>query len=297
MKKILLSFLLLSASFLLGIGLGMNEKNVEKTKNAICYSVEYMEFDDLLENADVILSGTVKEIVKGDAYDEYYVEVCSVEKGIVDSQIVIRNIPCSYVYEYNGEECCANSNMNYQENRDYLFILQHIESVYENAYYILGDVYIPLENTKESTYLSRAIEKADNVVSYIEDYTYETMENIGNNLTIPYTKSNEMIDIVTESMYIVLVKPDILYHSTDIIDVYLCDVLGNIKGNPTTTENKQIIVSFFKDTVNIEHEYIVCLNTDTSDSLIYALSSINSVMEPVQEGMIKELLREVQNEE
>lgn len=68
-----------------------------------------------------------------------------------------------------------------------------------------------------------------------------------------------------------------LLRSTDVVDVYICDVTELIKGD--FISNNQIIIPFFKDTVKKGNSYIVCLDSESEDSIIYTLSSKNSVID------------------
>lgn len=81
--------------------------------------------------------------------------------------------------------------------------------------------------------------------------------------------------------------------STDVVDVYICSVIESIKGNITTMPANQIIIPFFKNTVKEGKNYVVCLDSQGEDSIIYTLSSKNSVIEEKQTEKIKNKIRGV----
>ena len=83
--------------------------------------------------------------------------------------------------------------------------------------------------------------------------------------------------IIDESDVIIKVKIGDLYSSTDLVDVFACGVLQTIKGEVNTTSENEILVPFFKDTVMQGEEYVVCLHAESNDTLVYTLSSKNSV--------------------
>lgn len=166
------------------------------------------------------------------------------KKGNAMEQIAVRN----YLYEYtyvNGEtEMSGKTNTNYEAGDEYIFILQHIQNVYEDMYIILSD----------------------------------------------YIESDQVNVIVMESTYIAKVEIQELYRSTEVVDVYACNITELIKGDMTTTIDNQILIPFFKDTVEAGESYIVCLSSDNDDSIIYTLSSPNSVLTVNQLESIKNIM-------
>ena len=179
---------------------------------------------------------------------------------------------------------------NYKEGEKYLFVLQHIENVYEDKYVILSDTFIPVSENKTSTVMSEPLDNIENPVKYIKDYDFTNKNGLSNELSIKYTKSNQLNVIVEESGYIALVRPKELYRQTDIVDVYLCDVIEVLKGKLHTMEQNQIIIPFFKDTVSLERNYLVHLNTDTDDANIYFLSSKNSVLDESKKKTVMSIM-------
>ncbi len=239
--------------------------------------MEYSSFDDILESADVILTGEIKNISSHPDYDEYDVQVSSVKKGNVGDSVDVRNYFFEYTYEYNNVQGEGRTSTEYEIGESYVFILQCIENVYEKRYVIISDAYIPISNDGVSTVLSNEIKGVGDPVSYINSYEFNNESGDGRNLSLDYIKSSDLKEIAEKSDYIVKVRLKELYHSTDVVDVYSCDVLQDLKGKIHMDGDSRIIIPFFKKTVKADEEYVVLLNTDSKDSNIYMLSSKNSV--------------------
>lgn len=294
MKKIKITFLIIFISAFFGALFGSIKKyQFALTDDKRIYSqacVAYSGFDDILETSDIILTGTIKNIIKFNEYDEYNVNITNVKKGDVKGNIKIRNYLFNYSYSYNNTEYSGRTNTNYKEGETYVFVLQHIENVYEDKYIILSDVYIPIADIQTSAVLSKKIDNIDNPVNYIKTYNFKNDGGKGESLSVEYIKNDDLKTIVKESGYIVEVSLNELYRSTDTVDVYLCDVDECIKGNINMSEKNQIIIPFFKNTVKHKKKYIVQLNSDTNDSYIYFLSSKNSVQDIDEKDKIIKLL-------
>lgn len=295
MKKIFISLGLLCLSVILGISVGIYKKNhvmneADSTRVYAQSIVMYDGFDNVLEDSDIIVTGEVQEIIIHNLYDEYTVKVTDTHKGEAIDNITVRNYLYDYSYSYEGTDGSGRTNTNYKEGQSYIFVLQHISNVYEDQYVILSDVYIPINNIESSTVLSGKIEDISNPKSYIKDYKFKNKNGKGNQLSLDYIKSDKVKDIVENSKYIVDVEVKEHCRSTDVVDVYLCNVIEVFKGDVTTTEENQIIIPFFKNTVEIGKSYVVNLTSDTEDALIYSLSSKNSVMEENEKGKLKKMI-------
>ena len=238
----------------------------------------YMDFDDVLEAADVVLVGKVDKVTKFPQYDEYDVDVVDIKKGEVNKNLKIRNYLCDYSYNYNGSELFGRTSTDYSEGEKYIFTLQHIRNVYEDKYVILADTYIPLSSVNDSSILSKKISDEKDPVSYIENYIYKSSGS-GEKLSIDYIDSNNVEEIVKYSDYIAEVTVLELCRETEVSDVYFCKIDKVIKGSINTAEDDTILIPFFKNSVNVGGAYIVNLTSDTADTIIYTLTSKNSVME------------------
>ena len=237
--------------------------------------MRYNSLDELLEQADVIISGEVKEIKTDDTKDEYKVQVIETYRGECNEYLDIQNHLMEYETDGNGG--IGHTKTDYAVGKTYIFVLQHISNVYEDVYAIMSDAYLPLNNKKACSVLSQNIE-IKNIEEYIKRHNFRRAEGSGEKVSIEYIESNNILDIMQQSKYIAQVKIGELLYSSDINDVYSCCITREIKGE-LTSENNQIIIPFFKNTIASGREYIVALTSDTDDSIIYTLSSKYGVME------------------
>lgn len=74
------------------------------------------------------------------------------------------------------------------------------------------------------------------------------------------------------------------------LNYYQQGLLIMLKGDVTTTEENQIIIPFFKNTVELGKRYVVNLNSDTEDAIIYSLSSKNSIMNENEKENLEKIL-------
>ena len=294
MKKLHIRLSLIITSIVLIIALGIyhninkNSGNIDKRLYAQAIRL-FEGFDNILEDADVIATGTVNNIVIHDEYDEYFVTILNTKKGDDMEQITVRNYLCEYTYMDDNKGRIGKSNLNYEIGKSYIFILQHIRNVYEDMYIIMSDAYIPLENAQNSTVLSKELRDIEDCEAYIDQYHFKNIQGKGIQLSIDYIESSQEKEIVAHSKYIAKVEVNELYRSTEVVDVYACSVVDILKGKINTAEN-QMIIPFFKDTVEIGEIYLVCLNSDRDDAIIYTLSSKNSVFESSKFESIKNMV-------
>lgn len=277
-------FKLLIISSLLGIVMGLfhNIGNSSSDIDNRVYAQAIMLYegvDSVLEDADIIVKGTIESINAHSDYDEYVVAVSETLKGDIVDQVQIRNYLYEYSYSYGETEAAGRTNTDYEVGKNYIFVLQHIRNVYEDIYMILSDVHIPLNDAQECTVLAEELEDGE---AYIDQYKFQNEQGRGSELSLDYIESSDPEVIFTESKYIAKVEIQELYRSTETVDVYSCTVVEFLKGDMQTLEDNQIIIPFFKDTVQVGDIYVVCLNSDREDAIIYSLSSKNSVWEPSQ---------------
>lgn len=65
---------------------------------------------------------------------------------------------------------------------------------------------IPVSENKTSTVMSEPLDNIGNPVKYIKNYDFTNKNGLSNELSIKYTKSNQLNEIVEESEYIALVR-------------------------------------------------------------------------------------------
>ena len=294
MCKKIISIIGISVCLILGSIFGADKAQGINKYNDRIYtqaSMIYNGFNETLETSDVVIVGQVEEIKEYPQYDEYTVQVIDVNKGDVGKSIIIRNYLYDYSYECNGEEYTGKTKTGYSEGEQYVFVLQHIWNVYEEKYVILSDTYIPLENIKNSTVLSQNISNGLNPLEYIANYSFKSSGK-GSELSIDYIESDDIKEIIDYSDYVSEVEVLELYLENDVSDVYLCRVKNNLKGSINTSDDGTVIIPFFKNSVETGKVYTVCLMSDSKDSLIYTLSSKNSIMECSDTDSIMILIEE-----
>ncbi len=233
-----------------------------------------------MASADIILTGTVEEIVQHSEYDEYNIKVNNVKKGDVKDTLKVRNYLYNYSCEYQDESYSGKTNTGYEIGKEYYFVLQHIYNVYEDKYMIMSDIFIPVEKKGKATVLSRAIDEDDNLRALIDGENFQKKKGAGDDLSIDYIKSDDRASIVKKSPYIAEVQLKELYQSAGAVDLYLCDVQDELKGR-LNTEKNQVLIPFFANTVQLGETYIVLLSDsdeeEKGNSSLYVLSSKDSV--------------------
>ena len=96
--------------------------------------------------------------------------------------------------------------------------------------------------------------------------------------SISYINSTELDKIANVSEYIVEIQVKECIRTIDVVEVYQCDVLEEIKGNVNSTEKQQI------------------LNSDSDNSYIYTLASkSNSVLDVDKKSKICNLMKKSHN--
>lgn len=255
-------------------------------------SMKYSDLNSILESADLIVTGVVTDVEHHETYSKYIVNVNKKNKGDCTSEIFVYNYFYDYTYAVDNTIKAGRTHTEYVTGEEYIFILQHIRNVYEDKYVILSDSYFPTSSPQNFSYLAEELTENIDYVQYIEQYTCDISDGLGDELSIEYIESPEELDILAQSEYIAIIEVNTLYHSTEVIDVYSCTIKETLKGDLTTTSENAIIVPFFKNTVNPDTQYIVCLASETKDSLIYTLSSKNSVFTIDRTDEIKSIVTE-----
>lgn len=184
----------------------------------------------------------------------------------------------------NSDTTYSTYDTQYEVGKEYILVLYKISSVYEerDKYMIAGDIFVEIDSADNITEYQRyhkaekspykSVEEFSNYVRSVTDNSKERLI-----YGIPFTRSTKISEIVHASQYIVkAVVTEIENENPDRNrDTYICKVTERLRGST----KDQINIVLFKDTVSIGNEYLFLLNKDTEDSLIYALSSANSVVD------------------
>lgn len=275
MKKVYINIICFVIATCLGCLSGVSyasTDNENKNNQEFSYaSVKYNGFDSVIDNADIIFNGVVSKIEKHNEYDEYEVYVNETLKGECEKITYVRN------YHINYSDISGNvsgiTHLAYEVGSSYVFMLQHIRNVYQDYYAILQDTYIPMYEESEWSVYSQKI-ACNDITDYIK--THKNNQSV-DNLSIKFTDSDSKEVIMEEADCIVELIPIEKLRTTDIVEVYICEVSQVVKGNNKVYKDTQIIVPFFKNTIDKNIGYVVCLNGDITQSLLFTLSSKNSV--------------------
>ena len=279
MFKVVTLYLFVAIMGLLVGNISKRQPNVNENFQDYAYAVVRSDgVDDVLEAADLIVEATIRDIASEKQYVTYDTEVNKVLKGEYDDEYLkISSRLSFYSFEYQNETYSGVTNTEYQEGKKYIFVLQHIDNIYDEKYLLLSDMYIPVSEVEKATILSMPLKVDTNIVSYIEDFTRINVNSKGKDLCIPYTDAMDLEEIVPYSEYIIEIEVKEKILTNENRDVYTCKVKNWIKGNGNMTEENEIYVVFFQNTVTTNQEYILLLNSDTDTSMLYTLSSKNSI--------------------
>lgn len=280
MTKILYGIAIIVGTFLGIYAYDISQQKLAKdlTKNTQAQTfrnVQYRSLNHILEDANIILQGKIVDVKEETGYAEYIVDVNKFYKGAGEKLLKLKN----YIYEYEacdkkGNTFAGATRKQYKKGKEYIFILQEIDNVYEREYFIMDDTYLPVNDPANCTIYSKKINVSSSLEKYINQYRY--LNKSGEDLNIEYTKSKQCKDIIDTAKYIVKLRVKNKQMETDDTFVSECQILESLKGDINSINNK-IFVTFFKNTVKVGEEYIVNLNSDTEQSLIYSLSAKNGI--------------------
>ena len=260
----------------------------------------YFTFEESMDIAtNIVLAEYVGKEDKG-RYCEFLFNIQKQYKGNLTENYL-------YVYRIKADVHIAekgysyNSLPNYVEGKSYVLLLERSISVYnEHDHFLpISGTLLPADNLNDlrihgrQPLLSHSSMTKSDIKTFQRFESYITKRVKASSLPgkeysgIPYIKSNDIETIVKESDYIVRLKPktqgDVLADATVICE---CELIKQYKGKI----NKELIeVKFFKNTVDIDSEYIVAM-TETVMTDRYVLSSKNSVMGVDKENQILSLL-------
>lgn len=262
--------------------------------------MSYFTFEESMDIAtNIVLAEYVGKEDKGH-YCEFLFNIEKQYKG---------NLTENYLYVYcrKAEVNVAekgysyNSLPNYVEGKSYVLLLERSISVYnEHDHFLpISGTLLPADNLNDlrihgrQPLLSHSSMTKSDIKTFQRFESYITKRVKASSLPgkeysgMPYIKSNDIETIVKESDYIVRLKPktqgDVLADATVICE---CELIKQYKGK---IDKELIEVKFFKNTVDIDSEYIVAM-TETVVTDLYVLSSKNSVMGVDKENQILSLL-------
>lgn len=274
---------------------------------------EYLSFENVIVQCTDIIEATYVGRTENTAFSELEFTVNQVLKGGTTEDTIFVTEQMMYI-ELEGQDLTyLSGNYTYEVGQTYLLLLERNISIYydHDRYMLLGDVYIPLSETAESLMYGEmldlhsdsgaAFHSANDVLSYVETYLASMpvlyQEDFVEYYGTEYVESQNPADIIACSGYVFDVEVGELlvegvYAETE---TYYCTIRNILKGTLTSEElDARIYVVFFEsDNVSPGDTYILMLNRADTASLVYTLSSENSVV-AVEDGMeintVEELL-------
>ena len=170
-------------------------------------------------------------------------------------------------------------------NKYMLFLEKNISVYYEHNKYVQIDNMII--SSKDSLKWNQYHKLANRLV-LAEGGT------ISNEFGVPFSKSEEITDLIDFSSNIFIVRINSIYAESKIAPttVYCCSVTKCIKGNPQ--ESGDILITMFNNSVTVGEEYCVLLADATKTAPIYTLSAkkncVYSLSQAQSIPVFKELL-------
>ena len=274
------------------------DENVVETnqdEEFVQYEGEKIElsFDEAIDQSYCVVTAKLTNINDKKTYREYdFLLIDTIIGDMSDAHFFVDEGYADYFVE-NSDTTYSTYDTEYEVGKEYILVLYKIASVYNerDQYMIAGDIFIELDNKGNISEYQRYHQPEKITFRNIEEfssYVNTVTDNSKERLTygMPFTRSSEIPEIVDASQYIVkaVVSEIEFVHPDSNRDTYICKVTETLRGST----QDEINIVLFKDTVSIGKEYLFMLNKDTEDSLIYALSSVNSVVDLEKEKTIVE---------
>lgn len=293
MKTSIIKILLLIYTFFILIGCnGINTKSYTSDNNDVKNQYNFSEaikinytLEEIIDLSNCVLEVKLNKISEETQIRKYYFDVIKVIRGEKVPNPICVQEPYQDTIVIDSNISYSTQTSHYEEGSRYIVILSKFSSVYEDddRYNFFGDMLIKLDQN-------------DNVVSFQKNYQdiknspYKQKKDFEKFVSksekqkpksngIPFTKSTQPKDIVEASKYIV--KTNIFSIENDESDsnrtIYRCKVTEVLKGKINNGDT-EVLIAAFKNTVKVGEDYLFMLNAATDTSIIYALSSKNSVV-------------------
>jgi len=299
MKRIISTILAVTIFIVIS---GCSEYKAKEYVEDISFETEHITFEEAINSSYVIVSAKLIEKNSDNSIRTYTFTVNNVIKNeMLIQEFTVISTDADISVSQDGKILYDYSTTQnpYELGESYILVLERKDSVYDGeVFLIVADIYVPLEgeNINEIRQYNQPI---DNNVFTISDWvTYvnnvidkdsDTYNSL--NSTIEYVDSNDINEILNGSKYVVRVRINEMYvEGRTNRDTYNCTVLheftgeiDNFKGN---SNSKEILIPFFKGTIEPGSEYIIMLNDTDANSLIYSLSSANSVYLPTDNAVL-----------
>lgn len=272
--------------------------------------------EDVVRESDCVVTATFGGYVfDSDFYYELKFHVDEAHRGATEagSDIMVLVPPINKVESrYNEDDDSLTycfDEYNFVEGSSYLLVLDHEKSVYldHDRYTMILNTYIPMdtdvgmymqfeplsERVADDDVAEAITESSASARSTVFDYVMSLCDEsdppVDNDP--PFTLSTDMNDIIETSECVLKIEVDsINNHSfTQNTDQCVCSVLG-VEKSDSDEPSGQIYVKFFGDTVAEGEQYYILANRVGPQSLVFVLSSRNSVIPVDDETAVQELL-------
>jgi len=186
------------------------------------------------------------------------------------------------IYVVSYSELNKNREPTYKEGETYMLCLEkHVSVYYEHDQYVLlEDLVLNERDELWETYHEKASAAAKDA-SGISEYG------------VPFISSEDMEEVLEFSTNILVVRIGDVYAggASDFTVSHHCSIEKTLKGNSNDT--KDIVITFFKNTVNIGEEYVVLLADASDTAPVYTLASRSTSVFPVEEAYVDPALAEL----
>ncbi len=298
MKKTMLFILsiLLPAILLISCSnRGTNEKKGDGHAVGI-----YKSFEELAASATDIIKGKCIDVKNTDGKTEYEFSVTKRYRGEDVGNIFVA-VP-DYSVGIGDSLSYRPSDIVYDVGSEYyLFLLRYVSVYTEHDTYINvgGNLFIPADRILESTLYGEPLSKHSKIsklaiqssyVGYMKnvaDAPHNERKYIGS----MYINSTDVATVISQSKFVLKVKigEEVDAGMATDRNSFKCTVTAVMKGNNISID-EEIYITFMKDTVQKDGEYIVAL-AETGENLVrryFTLSSKNSVFSTAEYDVISD---------
>lgn len=263
----------------------------------------YLSFEEAIELSTDVISATFVSYHEENNRFELEFEVNDVIKGSTSEETIF--VSQSYVNVSVGgtDLSYVSGTYNYEPDQEYILVLVRDISPYytHDKYVFVTDIDIPLAEGRNVYMYNEDLTKHSpldsnaNILSYVQDTVMNTTSVSREYYGHEYVDSDDLKTILAGTDYVLHVKVEELevegiYNDTDTFRVSIKEVL---KGDLSQAElDSEIFVVVFKGDVTVGGDFFLLLHRLEEDSLIYTLSSRNSVI-PVSETQEVDALHEL----
>ncbi|MBQ1232912.1 MAG: hypothetical protein IIX86_05210 [Clostridia bacterium] len=250
--------------------------------------MEYMSFEDACKLAtDVVIATFIGARPYGTSYQEYSFVVKENLLGEASGQIDVYAMDIDVIVENEAVKSYNEQQLFLEHNTDYLLVLYHSASVYDevDVYQFICNIVIEVSNPSNSKMYNQAI------TQHSAEFDFSSMDS---NATVTYVKdlvkNNEpsMKRMEKSSLEdIIFASTDVLLISVDKCDktvindfrntgFYSCTVIESLKGSVVTGETVEVL---FRNIDVVEGDVIIVALNNYDNATYYRLTTIDSIFD------------------